>query len=155
MIRQIISGGQTGVDRAALNTARQFNIPIGGWCPKNRWAEDGPIPDDFPLRETPSKAPKQRTEWNVKESDGTLIISSLPLRGGTAYTHQVAQILKKPWLVADWHQSISTNTSTIINWLNKENIKVLNIAGPRKSEEQQAYKHTSALLNNVFHQLGL
>ncbi|PSQ85488.1 MAG: molybdenum cofactor carrier, partial [Bacteroidetes bacterium QH_2_63_10] len=85
-MRKIISGGQTGVDRAALDAALAFNVPVGGWCPKGRRAEDGQIPDRYPLEETPSEAYEQRTAWNVRDSDGTLIITDGSLEGGTALT---------------------------------------------------------------------
>ena len=71
---EIVSGGQTGVDRAALDAALALGMRCGGWCPAGRWAEDGPIDPRYPLRETPSGDPAQRTEWNVRDSDATLIL---------------------------------------------------------------------------------
>src|SRR5687768_4395889 len=70
----IVSGGQTGVDRAALDAAMALGLPVAGWCPAGRWAEDGPIPARYPLTETPSADPAQRTEWNVRDSDATLLL---------------------------------------------------------------------------------
>jgi hypothetical protein len=89
------------VDRASLDAALEFGIPCGGWCPKGRKAEDGPIPPRYPLSETPSADYGQRTEWNVRDSDGTLILNSGELAGGTAQTVEIARRLRKPFLVVD------------------------------------------------------
>ncbi len=85
-IAKIISGGQTGVDRAALDVAIELELPCGGWCPRGRLAEDGTVPDRYPLQETRSAEYAERTERNVIDSDGTLIIATRPLTGGTALT---------------------------------------------------------------------
>src|SRR5215471_7567840 len=99
---RIVSGGQTGVDRAALDAALELGVPCGGWCPRGRAAEDGPIDDRYPLHETPSRDVEQRTEWNVRDSDGTLILNRGPeLTGGTLLTQRVAQRDRKPWMVID------------------------------------------------------
>ena len=91
MIRRIVSGGQTGVDRAALDVALSLGIPCAGWCPRGRRAEDGPIDARYPLNETPSTSYAKRTEWNVRDSDATLILARLPLGGGTALTERLAR----------------------------------------------------------------
>lgn len=96
MVEQIVSGGQAGVDRAALDVALQLGMPCGGWCPKDRKAEDGLIAPCYPLRETPSDDYAQRTEWNVRDSDGTLVLTIGPPTEGTAFTVTVAARLKKP-----------------------------------------------------------
>ena len=75
MLAKIVSGGQTGVDRAALDVALDLSLPCGGWCPKGRKAEDGPIAAHYPLTETPLDSYPQRTEWNVRDSDGTLVLT--------------------------------------------------------------------------------
>src|SRR5690606_30676655 len=98
---RVVSGGQTGVDRAALDAALRLGLPCGGWCPAGRWAEDGPIPERYPLRETESADPAERTARNVRDSDATLILSPRPLRGGTAGTREVAERLGRPFHVAD------------------------------------------------------
>ena len=96
---RIISGAQTGADRAALDFAIEHGLAHGGWCPKGRRAEDGRIPPRYELIETPSKDYEQRTRWNVRDSDATLIISkSSTLTGGSAYTRRCAGELAKPWL---------------------------------------------------------
>src|SRR5437868_610576 len=110
MIRKIISGGQTGVDRAALDVALELGIACGGWCPKGRLAEDGPIPERYPLKETNLPVYPQRTEWNVRDSDGTLVLTLgspakngelAPEGSGTALTIELARRQKKPCLVVD------------------------------------------------------
>jgi predicted Rossmann fold nucleotide-binding protein DprA/Smf involved in DNA uptake len=101
MLRQVVSGGQTGVDRAALDAALEAGIPCGGWCPKGRIAEDGRLPSRYPLRETPSDSYAQRTEWNVRDSDGTLILTRGALDGGTALTEKCASKLGRACLVID------------------------------------------------------
>src|SRR5246127_3342882 len=96
-IPKIISGGQTGADRAALDLALEHNVPCGGWCPKGRKAEDGPIDSKYPLKETPSPPYLQRTEWNVRDSDATVLFSIEPtLTGGSLRTMEFAQKHGKP-----------------------------------------------------------
>jgi hypothetical protein len=98
MIQKIISGGQTGADRMALDWAIWHRIPHGGWCPKGRKAEDGPIGSKYLLKETPTSNYAQRTEWNVRDSDGTVIFSLAPaLTGGSKKTIKFAIKHKKPW----------------------------------------------------------
>src|SRR5437660_8666127 len=99
MFTKLISGGQTGVDRAALDVALELGLPCGGWCPRGRKAEDGVIPDRYPLAETPSPSYRQRTRWNVRDSDGTLILVRGRPTGGTALTLASARRLGKPVLV--------------------------------------------------------
>ena len=94
LVEKIVSGGQTGVDRAALDVALKVGIPCGGWCPKGRKAEDGAIPDRYPLTETSSASYPVRTEKNVNDSDGTLILKVGPVTGGTARTVKAAKKLK-------------------------------------------------------------
>src|SRR5437870_9182944 len=101
MLTKIISGGQTGVDRAALDVALELGLPCGGWCPKRRRAEDGPIPERYPLTETSSRAYPQRTRCNVLDSDGTLILTRGRPTGGTALTIQIAAESGKPYFVVD------------------------------------------------------
>lgn len=99
LITKIISGGQTGVDRAALNWAIQNNILHGGWCPKDRRSEDRVIPDRYLLQETESKSYKQPTKWNIRESDATLIITLFPgLTGGSLFIRKYTQRINKPCL---------------------------------------------------------
>lgn len=146
-IEKIISGGQTGVDRAALDSALDLHIPCGGWCPKGRWAEDGPIPGKYPLQETPSEEVEQRTEWNVRESDGTLILYRERLSGGTAYTCKMAVSLGKPVLMIDLNAK--PGFETLLRWFEEYAIRVLNIAGPRESQEQGIYTDARDFLQTV------
>ncbi|MEM9660625.1 MAG: putative molybdenum carrier protein, partial [Planctomycetota bacterium] len=96
----IVSGGQTGADRAALDFAIAADLPHGGWCPRGRRAEDGPIADKYRLRETPSDSYRQRTEWNVRDSDATAIFTlECEMRGGTKLTAEIAARLDKPLCV--------------------------------------------------------
>jgi hypothetical protein len=127
----IISGGQTGVDRAALDTALKMNIRCGGWCPKGRKAEDGVIQAKYPLNETGSDDPKIRTEKNVNESDGTVIIHTGQVDAGTAYTISCCAIAGKPILEVDLSEIY--NTSHIAEWISKNNLKIINFAGSRES----------------------
>lgn len=147
MIEKIISGGQTGVDRAALDLALERGLPCGGWCPKGRRAADGPIPRRYPLLETPSADYAERTEWNVRDSDGTLVLTRGRPTEGTAYTIQVADGLGKPCLVIDLEQP--WKASAIREWMASHHIKILNVAGPRESKSPGIYRETLALLREV------
>lgn len=131
-ITKIVSGGQTGVDRAALDFALKMGVSCGGWCPKGRGAEDGPIGDRYPLIETPSSSYPQRTEWNVRDSDGTLILSYGAPTGGTNLTVGIASRLGKPTFVQDL-MSESLDIDGFRAWVETHHIRVLNIAGPRES----------------------
>ncbi len=148
---KVISGGQTGVDRAALDAARSAGIACGGWCPHGRRAEDGTIPAHYPLQETPSGAYSERTRRNVLDADGTLILVVGPLSGGTALTRSLARQHDKPWLVVD----LETNASprAVCDWLDANRIRVLNVAGPRESGSPGIYERAGAFLDKIFHRL--
>ena len=128
IIKKIISGGQTGVDRAALDVALELELPCGGWCPKGRKAEDGPIDCRYPLRETNSSDYRVRTEKNVKDSDGTLILTWGAPTGGTAFTIKMAEKHKKPYLVFDLSKNMDSTHA--VNWIKAQGIAALNVAGP-------------------------
>jgi hypothetical protein len=148
MLRQVLSGGQTGVDRAALDAALEAGILCGGWCPKGRIAEDGRLPSRYPLRETPSESYAQRTEWNVRDSDGTLILTRGPLDGGTALTEKCAGKLGRACLVIDLAEAPAPEV--ISDWLRECKISVLNVAGPRESESLGIYREALEFLSGVF-----
>jgi len=144
---KIIAGGQTGVDRAALDWAIAQGVRRGGWCPKGRRAEDGIIPRRYRLQETGSSAYHVRTRWNVRDSDGTLIISCKhQIVGGTKRTAEFARRLKKPLL----HLTVTTGTRQAAQRLDRfiaqHRIRVLNIAGPRNSEEPGIQQFVQDLL---------
>jgi len=148
MLEKIISGGQSGVDRAALDAALELGIACGGWCPKGRKAEDGPIDDRYPLAETPGRKYRERTEWNVRDSDGTLILATGELTGGTLLTKQYAQEMGKPV----FHVDLDDPLRAEILWeqLREKAIRVLNIAGPRESTEPCVYDKTRKFLSQFF-----
>jgi hypothetical protein len=127
----IVSGGQTGVDRAALDAAAEVGVKAGGWCPRGRLAEDGRIPDRYPVRETDSSSYAVRTERNVLDSDATLVLCSGRPAGGTALTIELARRHGKPVLVADPNEEKSVEN--VRSWLKRNEVAVLNVAGPRES----------------------
>jgi hypothetical protein len=141
----IRSGGQTGVDRAALDAARALGLARGGWCPAGRWAEDGPLPPHYPLRETPSADPAERTRWNVRDADATLILTRGTLSGGTALTADIARELGKPLLVTDL--TVPLPLHAVRNWLAAQEVRDLNVAGPRESEAPGIYAAAMAWLS--------
>lgn len=144
-LQKIVSGGQTGVDRAALDAALDHGVAVGGWCPKARRAEDGPIPDRYPLSETPSDAYAQRTAWNVRDSDGTLLIAPDPLEGGTALTLEEAEAQGKP--VLHVRPTDPVPVPMIRAWGTENDVRVLNVAGPRASEVDGIYKAARDILD--------
>jgi len=129
---KIVSGGQTGVDRAALDAAIALAIPHGGWCPKGRLAEDGTIPPVYQLIETELPDYAERTERNVLDSDATLILCRGQPTGGTELTWRLAQRHGKPHRVVDLQQPI--DWSAVRRWLRKRGTGTLNVAGPRESQ---------------------
>ena len=150
-ISKIISGGQTGADRAALDWAIANDIPHGGWCPKGRLAEDGVIDAKYNLRETPETEYIQRTEWNVRDSDATVIFSISPiLTGGTLATEELATAHRKPCLHISEAQSISTNAEELQLFLVEHNVGILNVAGPRASNEPEIRAFVTDILDSAF-----
>jgi hypothetical protein len=144
---RIISGGQTGADRAALDWAIARGIAHGGWCPRGRRAEDGRIAKRYQLIETPSRDYDQRTRWNVRDSDGTLIVSrAAKLTGGSAYTARCAERLVRPWLHV--HPG-AENAKTIRAFLERHRIVTLNVAGPRASRDEGIYDYVIGVLESL------
>jgi hypothetical protein len=136
MIKKLISGGQTGADRAAFDVAIKLNIPHGGWCPRGRLAEDGIIESSYELTETPRAEPVQRTEWNVRDSDGTVIFSISPkLGGGSAWTEAFARQYRKPSLHLSRKRDGEKAKEMLARFLVENKIQILNVAGSRHSEE--------------------
>ena len=131
---RIVSGGQTGVDRAALDTALALGVPCGGWCPAGRRAEDGALPSRYPLRETPSPDPAQRTAWNVRDSDATLVLVRGAPTGGTALAVREAERLRRACRVVVLDAADpEAGAADARRWLEERAISVLNIAGPREA----------------------
>lgn len=146
-LQKIISGGQTGVDRAALDSALEHDVPVGGWCPRGRRAEDGSIPDRYSLKETPSDAYEQRTVWNVRDSDGTLIITGGVLEGGTALTMSEARRQDAP--VLHVRSSDPVPIEMIRAWGEEHDIRILNVAGPRASEAEKIYREAREIVSTL------
>jgi hypothetical protein len=150
MLLKIVSGGQTGVDRGALDAALERGFACGGWCPRERRAEDGRIPMRYPLRELDSGKYLDRTHRNVADADGTLILSPGTLTGGTNATAQFARKIGKPLLAIDFHGAkADTTVAQIGEWIATGRIEILNVAGPRESSIPGVQHETSRLIRAV------
>lgn len=145
--KKVVSGGQSGVDRAALDTALALGIPCGGWCPRDRYAEDGRIAERYPLAETPSGDTAQRTEWNVRDSDGTMILTINEPSGGTVLTIRFARAMARPFLIVDLAAPLDHDQARL--WIRENRIGVLNVAGPRESKCPGINDQASAFLRAV------
>jgi hypothetical protein len=143
----VVSGGQTGVDRAALDAAMDSGIDVGGWCPRGRRAADGIIPEKYPLTETHGKNYQTRTKWNVCDSDATLIICRNEPTGGTALTIRICKDIPKPYMV---YQLDDEDPTAVLKWLKSYNVDVLNIAGPRELKSCPVYDQTRKFLIGLF-----
>ncbi len=149
----IVSGGQTGADRAALDFAIQQGINHGGWCPHGRLAEDGPIAPRYQLQETPKCQYPQRTEWNVRDTDVTILLTiSAQLRGGTALTARMADKHGKPQLhlSRDGETRIQDAGQQLVAFANKHQATRINFAGPRVSQEPEIDQFVRAVLTSAF-----
>jgi hypothetical protein len=147
---KIISGGQTGVDRAALEWAVENGVPHGGWCPKGRAAEDGLIPPQFLLKEIGSDNVSVRTRRNVRDAGGTVIFSATAeLAGGTQATLEFAKEVGKPLLQLVSSMSLDEAAAQLVHFLREQNIRVLNVAGPRASEEPDTGQFVKAVLSRA------
>jgi hypothetical protein len=127
---KIVAGGQTGADQAGLDWAIANGVAHGGWCPKGRRSEDGPIDLCYRLKETPSSKYLERTEWNVRDSDATVIFTlDEKLDGGSKKTAEIAKRLNKPYI----HMRPRVSPSNLIKFLERHQVKTLNIAGKRET----------------------
>jgi hypothetical protein len=144
---RIVSGGQTGVDRAALDVAIELGIPHGGWCPRGRLAEDGPIPRRYQLQETESAEYPVRTERNVLDSDATLVLCHGAPAGGTRLTVSLARRHKRPCLVIDLDDP--PEAVKVRTWLVRHHVGVLNVAGPRESQDPGVGHRAAEFLREV------
>jgi hypothetical protein len=146
----IVSGGQTGADQAALDVAIELGIPHGGWVPKGRKTESGPLSAKYQVKEMPTDSYQKRTEQNVKDSGGTLIISHGDLTDGSDYTRKMAMKHGKPWLHIDADkQSLGAAVQMIRTWISGNDIEVLNVAGPPAGKDPKIYAATKTLLKAV------
>jgi hypothetical protein len=151
MIKKIISGGQTGADRGALDLAIMLDLPYGGWIPKGRKSENGILPDKYKLKEMPTSSYSKRTEQNVLDSDGTLIVSRGRLMGGSALTKELAEKHGRPCIHVDLRTSDFLEPAKIIHsWIIRNGIETLNVAGPRASEDPEIHEITMHLLSTIF-----
>jgi hypothetical protein len=156
---KIVSGGQTGVDRAALDFAIAASIPHGGWCPKGRRAEDGRIPLPYQLQESDARDYAVRTEQNVIDSDATLILFRDKVSGGTRLTQYLASKHARPQMRIDLQQADSPEqleiaTVSVSKWLGEHQIRTLNIAGPRESSNPGIHRQALEFLSAVLGQFG-
>ena len=144
---KIISGGQTGIDRAALDVALEHGIKCGGWCPAGRLDEFGKIPGHYPVQELQGGGFTERTLQNVKDSDGTVVIYPGELYGGTKQTVRFCVDLKRPHQLIDVSRVQAEEAVKLIaDFVRRNGIEVLNVAGPRQSEWAEGYDYTCRLL---------
>ena len=152
MIEKIVSGGQTGADQAALDVALKLGIPHGGWIPKGRLTEEGTLDTKYQLKEMSGASYNQRTEQNVIDSDGTLIISHGSLSGGSEYTREMAVRHGRPCLHINLNSAVHFQAAQQIqSWIRANDIKVLNVAGPRASKDPDIYTATVDILETALH----
>ena len=149
---RIVSGGQTGVDRAALDAARELGLPYGGFVPKGRWTEDGPLPDEYDhMIETEARHPSSRTRRNIRQSDATLVITRGEADGGTLLTLRKARDCGKPLLHVDLARTPPDRACLEIRgWLEAMPAGTLNVAGPRASKAPGLYEEARSLLLAAF-----
>ena len=147
---KIISGGQTGADRAALDAAIKLGLPYGGWLPKGRKTENGPLPAQYNLKELDSENYRTRTEQNVIDGDGTLIVSFGPLAGGSALTESLSIKHDRPCLTLNLALiSLDEAIDAIEKWIQRYSITTMNVAGPRASGEPRIYDAVYELLLQI------
>lgn len=139
---KVISGGQTGVDRGALDAALDHGFPCGGWCPPGRMAEDGPIDDIYPMSEMAYGSYPERTRQNIIDSDGTVIIYSGKPEGGTKVTLENCLQLGKPYeLINTQETPVREAAGLIMSFIQSRSINILNVAGPRQSKNPELYDY--------------
>lgn len=154
-LTKIVSGGQTGVDRGALDAALVAGFACGGWCPADRKAEDGPIPQRYPLTPLPGGGYRQRTRQNVIDSDGTVILFYESLTGGTLLTRDLCLREKRPFVVLDGKQiSESRAADGILRFVDEHEIQVLNVAGTRASGWAAGYRFALYVVSSVIKKQG-
>ena len=152
MLKKIISGGQTGADQSALDVAIKFNIDHGGWIPKGRLTEKGPLPDKYQLKEMDTKDYRERTKQNIIDSHGTVIISRGKLTGGSNFTQSFAKVVGRPNCYIDLLSCEEFEAAIILKSFIMENqIHVLNVAGPRLSRHPWIYMDVKTILETTLY----
>lgn len=149
---KIVSGAQTGVDRAALDVALDLGFACGGWVPRGRLAEDGVVPHRYPVRETQGRGYAERTVRNVRDTDATLILTRGAPTGGTALTLRSAETLRRPCLVVDL--AADASPSAVDAWLHERQVRILNVAGPRESSAPGIYDEAADFLRALLSPAG-
>jgi hypothetical protein len=150
-LRRIVSGGQTGVDRGALDAALAAEFECGGWAPGDRMAEDGVIPDRYPLTVLPHGNYRQRTRLNVVDSDGSAIIYNESLTGGARLTRNLCALLNRPYVLINAREQLEPNraAAAVLKFIDQSRIQTLNVAGPRESGWGAGYMYSFAVLREV------
>ena len=154
-LKKIISGGQTGVDRAALEAALALNFPCGGWVPADRMAEDGEISARYPMTVLPHGSYRQRTRLNVVDSDGSAIFFDEALRGGTRLTRNLCALLDRPYILIDARGMPDPidAAKSVVNFIEQNNIETLNVAGPRASGWPAGHSFVFSVVGGVIRNL--
>ena len=154
--KKIVSGGQMGLDRAALDAALAVNFLCGGWVPGDRMAEDGIIPDKYPMTMLPKGGYRQRTRLNVSDSDGTAILYNESLKGGTRLTRNLCALLKRPYILINAAEIADPIIAgdAILKFIEGNSIKMLNVAGPRASGWPAGYRFARDVVSQVISRLA-
>lgn len=154
ILQKIVSGGQTGADQSALDFAISKNISHGGWCPRGRIAENGLIPERFLLKETPDEKYSLRTEWNVRDSDATVILTiSARLTGGSGLTMKLCKRWKRPCVHLSRERTADPG-KTLADFIEENMVQTLNVAGPRDSTEPGVGRYVTSVLEDAWQKIG-
>lgn len=150
-LERIVSGGQTGVDRGALDAALGVDFPCGGWVPGDRMAEDGVISDRYPLTALPEGNYRQRTRLNVVDSDGTAILYDGSLSEGARLTRDLCELLSRPCMLISAREVSDpiAAAEAILKFIEDNNIRTLNVAGPRASGWKDGYAFALGVVGQV------
>jgi predicted Rossmann fold nucleotide-binding protein DprA/Smf involved in DNA uptake len=150
-LSKIVSGGQTGVDRAALDAALTAKLACGGWVTADRMAEDGVIPERYPMMPLPNGGYRQRTRLNVSDSDGTAILYHESLKGGARLTRNLCALLKRPYILINARETpdFIAAAEAVLKFIEDNHIETLNVAGPRASGWTDGYRFALAVIGQV------